>query len=189
MEKTRKPKKVKRKQGHKLVWFTFILILIPIVFVLYVVGTSAIGSDRPVEKNRFKNGDLEPRISTENIAEIQSTVSKINGVDSATVTLESATLRVNLDCADNADQATVNQIAEEAYNKINEKLPIDTYFTNNDKGKMYDLEVDGYNYLVDGSHSQDGQVYLKITKTAPGQKTTDVFTTPKDQELVNQITR
>ena len=51
------------------------------------------------------------------------------------------------------------------------------------------LEVDGYNYVVDNSHPQSGQIYIKITKTAPGKKTTDVLTTPKDQELVNEITR
>ena len=191
-EKTRKPKrikKVKRKQGHKIVWITLILIAIPIVFVLYVVATSAIGGDRPVEGNRFQDGDLDPKITTENVAEVQTKVAKIDGVSDATVTLESATLRVNLDCADDADQATINQITEEAYSEVNKLLPIETYFTNTSKGKMYDLEVDGYNYVVDNSHPQSGQIYIKITKTAPGKKTTDVLTTPKDQELVNEITR
>ena len=54
------PRKVstKRKQGHKLIWFTVIVIAIPVIFVAYVLLTSAVGQDKPVIGNRFGSNDL-----------------------------------------------------------------------------------------------------------------------------------
>ena len=40
-------------QGHKLVWFTVIIIMIPVVIVGYVLLTSLGGQNRPVEGSRF----------------------------------------------------------------------------------------------------------------------------------------
>lgn len=182
-------KKLKPKQGHKLVWFTLILIAIPVVFVLYVLLVSSIGQNKPVVGNRFDNGNLEPKITQEQLDQVNSSVSSINGVDGATVDLKSATLRISLDTSDGASQEEVDAIAGAAYDAVDQVLPVSKYFTNKEKKKMYDLEVGAYNYLVDDSHPADGQIYTKITKTGAGEKTIDVLTTAKDPELVEQITR
>lgn len=182
-------KKLRPKQGHKLVWFTLILIAIPVIFVAYVLLTSSIGQNRPVVGNRFHGENLDPKITEEDLTKVQESVAKIGGVDNAVVTLKSATLRVNLDVTDSADQEAVQNITEAAYEEVNKKLPIDRYFTNREKSKMYDLEISGYNYIVDDSHPADGQIYVKITKTGPGYKVVDVLSAPKDPELVEQITR
>ncbi|MBP3853132.1 MAG: hypothetical protein J6D18_01030 [Erysipelotrichaceae bacterium] len=182
-------KKLRPKQGHKLVWFTLILIAIPVIFVAYVLLTSSIGQNRPVVGNRFHGENLDPKITEEDLTKVQESVAKIGGVDNAVVTLKSATLRVNLDVTDSADQEAVQNITEAAYEEVNKKLPIDRYFTNREKAKMYDLEISGYNYIVDDSHPADGQIYVKITKTGPGYKVVDVLSAPKDPELVEQITR
>ena len=69
-------------------------------------------------------------------------------------------------------------------------LFIDQYFTNREDAKMYDLEIDVYNYIVDDSHPAEGQIYIKTTKTgAATDRVTDVMTTAKDPELVAQIKR
>ena len=44
---------------------------------------------------------------------------------------------------------------DSAYNIVNDQLPIDTYFTNKDGSKMYDLEIDSYNYLIDDTRTAD----------------------------------
>lgn len=65
---------------------------------------------------------------------------KFDGVDSVEVNLISATLRINIDTKDNASSSKVKSIMNEAYDKVNDILPIKKYFTNNDSDKMYDLE-------------------------------------------------
>ena len=176
-------------QGHKLVWFTVILIAIPCLFVGYVLLTSMGGQGEPVVGNRFQKGDLDPKITEENIQSIKDSVSTIGGVEDATINLKSATLRVHLNLVDDAGGDTCEAVINQAYENINGILPIDTYFTNREDGKMYDVEIDAYNYIVDDAHPAEGQVYYKLTKTGAGSKVIDNLTSPKDEELVNQITR
>lgn len=102
--------------------------------------------------------------------------------------LLSATLRVHIDLVDSATDDVANVALDSAYNIVNEQLPIDTYFTNKDSSKMYDLEIDSYNYLIDDTHTADGWTYLKLTKTgASDGPVTDNMTTAKDPELSNQL--
>ena len=156
-------------QGHKLVWFTVIIIMIPVVIVGYVLLTSLGGQNRPVEGSRFSKADLDPAITKDNISSLESALGNIDNVEKVSVNLLSATL-------------------DSAYNIVNEQLPIDTYFTNKDSSKMYDLEIDSYNYLIDDTHTADGWTYLKLTKTgASDGPVTDNMTTAKDPELSNQL--
>ena len=182
-------KKMKRRQGHKLVWFTVILIAIPVVFVLYVLLMSSFGQNKPVTGSRFKNGNLDPQITKNEIGTIQTDLAGIGGVEKVEVILKSATLRISMDCSDSADQEAINAIVEEAYDRVMTTLPEKTYFKNSENSKMYDLEIGGYNYIVDDTHSADNQIYIKITKTGAGSKVVDVLSSPKDEDLVNQITR
>lgn len=186
-KKVRKPKKQKVKQGHKLVWLTLAIILIPLGIIGYVLFNSARGNDRPVEGSRYSREDLNPRIDQDSMDSILSEIQGIENVENATINLNSATLRVHLDVADNLDTEAVKQIAESAYNTVNNYLPIDTYFTDSDQGKNYDLEIDAYTYIVDDSHPADGQVYVKITKNGPGSKVVDVLTQAKDPELAESV--
>lgn len=188
-KKIRAPKSQKVKQGHKLVWLTLIIIAIPCFLIGYVLVTSMGQQNQPVIGNRFSQGDLDPKITQDQLNQIQSSVSEIGGVESATVNLNSATLRVHLNTADEASSEQIDAIVNEAYERINAILPIDQYFTNNENGKMYDIEVDGYNFLVDDVHPQDSQIYIKITKTGAGSRVTDYLTVPKDETLVSQIVR
>ena len=59
-------------QGHKLVWFTVIIIMIPVVIVGYVLLTSLGGQNRPVEGSRFSKADLDPAITKDNISSLES---------------------------------------------------------------------------------------------------------------------
>ncbi len=190
-----KPKKTQKKnteskQGHKLVWFTLIIIAIPVVIVAYVLLTSMGGQGEPVVGNRFNGEDLNPSITEEAMNSIQEQASGIGGVEEATINLKSATLRVHLNMDDSYTQDQIQAASDQAYEIVAATLPIDQYFTNREDAKMYDLEIDAYNYIVDDSHPAEGQIYIKTTKTgAATDRVTDVMTTAKDPELVAQIKR
>lgn len=190
-----KPKKTQKKnteskQGHKLVWFTLIIIAIPVVIVAYVLLTSMGGQGEPVVGNRFNGEDLNSSITEEAMNSIQEQVSGIGGVEEATINLKSATLRVHLNMDDSYTQDQIQAASDQAYEIVAATLPIDQYFTNREDAKMYDLEIDVYNYIVDDSHPAEGQIYIKTTKTgAATDRVTDVMTTAKDPELVAQIKR
>ena len=175
-------------QGHKLVWFTVIIIMIPVVIVGYVLLASLGGQNRPVEGSRFSKKDLDPAITDDNISTLESALSNIENVEKVSVSLLSATLRVHIDLIDSATDDVASAAINSAYSVINEQLPIDTYFTNKDGSKMYDLEIDSYNYLIDDTHTADGWTYLKLTKTgASDGPVTDNMTVAKDAELSNQL--
>ena len=175
-------------QGHKLVWFTVIIIMIPVVIVGYVLLASLGGQNRPVEGSRFSKKDLDPAITDDNISTLESALSNIENVEKVSVNLLSATLRVHIDLIDSATDDVASAAINSAYSVINEQLPIDTYFTNKDGSKMYDLEIDSYNYLIDDTHTADGWTYLKLTKTgASSGPITDNMTAAKDAELSNQL--
>lgn len=190
-----KPKKTQKKnteskQGHKLVWFTLIIIAIPVVIVAYVLLTSMGGQGEPVVGNRFNGEDLNPNITEEAMNSIQEQASGIGGVEEVTINLKSATLRVHLNMDDSYTQDQIQAASDQAYEIVAATLPIDQYFTNREDAKMYDLEIDAYNYIVDDSHPAEGQIYIKTTKTgAATDRVTDVMTTAKDPELVAQIKR
>ena len=190
-----KPKKTQKKnteskQGHKLVWFTLIIIAIPVVIVAYVLLTSMGGQGEPVVGNRFNGEDLNPSITEEAMNSIKEQVSGIGGVEEATINLKSATLRVHLNMDDSYTQDQIQAASDQVYEIVAATLPIDQYFTNREDAKMYDLEIDVYNYIVDDSHPAEGQIYIKTTKTgAATDRVTDVMTTAKDPELVAQIKR
>lgn len=184
-----KPKKKSVKQGHKLVWFTLIVILIPVAIIGWVLLTSIGGQGEPVLGNRFDTQDLNPSITDQNIEAIEASVSQIGGVEKASVNLLSATLRVHLDISDDANADGARAILDAAYSSVAQVLPIETYFTNTDEAKMYDLEIDVYNYIVDESHPAESQVYLKTTKTGAGAQVVENLTQAKDPDLVNSLQR
>ena len=186
--KNRRKKRTAPKQGHKLVWFTLVIILIPFVIIGYVILTSMGGQDEPVVGNRFHSSDLNPSISKDQISQVQNAVSSIGSVQNVEVNLKSATLRISVDIDDGANADKSTSIAQEAYKQVTEILPADTYFTNTEDSKMYDLEIDVYNFLLDDTHT-DGQIYYKVYKTGAGEVSTQNMTQPKDQELVNQLVR
>ena len=182
-----KPKRQKVKQGHKLVWLTLVIILVPVLVIGYVLLTSAKESDQPVEGNRFGPNDLNPKIQDTQLDSIQNELMQIGGMETATIDLKSATLRVHLNMVDSADQNTLEAAAHQAYNIINEYLPIETYFTNSAEGKNYDLEIDSYNYIVDDNHPVDNWRFVKVSKSGAGDQVTDIITQPRNADLAEAV--
>ncbi|MGN1277225.1 MAG: hypothetical protein ACI4UK_09585 [Floccifex sp.] len=196
MKKVKKPQKFsntvkekKPKQGHKLVWFTIIIIAIPCAIVAYVLLTSIGGQNKPVAGDRFGKEDLNPEITSSLVKDIDGQLASIDGVEGVEVNLKSATLRISLDIVDDANSEKASSICESAYSIVDSICPISTYFTNTEDGKMYDLEIAAYTYLVDDAHPVEGQVYIQLTKTGAGDKVIDNMNSAKNQSIVDQIKR
>lgn len=186
----KKDKEPRRKQGHKLVWLTLIIIAIPCAIVGYILLTSMEEQNKPVVGNRFSSSDISPSITKDAMNQIKDQISQIEGVESVSVNLPSATLRIHLNMQDeglNKDQIT--QAVQQAYDIVNSVLPIETYFTSTEAAKMYDLEIDGYNYIIDDAHPAEGQIYVMVTKNGAGDVTWDVISEAKDNDLVNALKR
>ena len=180
-------KKKTNKRSNILYWIAGIVILIPCILLAYIYFGAKENSGKPTVGNRFDNS-LNPAITEEQLTKLKSTL-KFDGVDNIEVNLISATLRINIDTKDDADSGTVKSLMNEAYDDVDEVLPIKTYFTNNDKSeKMYDLEVHVYNYIPDESHSSDDQIYMIKTKTSAAKKANvSTPSSPKNKKVAEKL--
>ncbi len=194
-KKENKKQKAKRngeKQSHVLVWIAAAVILIPMLLIGVVVMTSTENSGQPVIGDRFSENDLNPAITDDEIAQVTEAMEKMDYVESVEVNLKSATLRVNInliDDIDEKDESAVKSLAKDAYNAIDAILPVKTYFTQQENGKMYDLSINLYNYSsFDDTHTQDHWLYVCLTKNSASEKSvTDVISTARDPETAEAV--
>ncbi len=193
-QRAKKPsgKKGDGKAEHNyLLWATIAVIAIPCVILLYIVIGSRENSRTPVTGHRFKDA-LDPAITEENLNALKDSL-KFDNADEVEITLKSATLRINIDTKDDLSQEEMKELVALAYDKVNEKLPIATYFTNKKNGdeimKMYDLEISAYNVLPkDDAESKTKQIHLSRTKNAAAEEPVDdVLSSPKDEQSAEEI--
>ena len=190
-KKVKKTKDGKLKQNHILVWIAAAVVLIPTIFVGVVVMTSTENQGEPVTGVRFSEEDLNPAITEEQITQVQEAMT-FDYVESVEVNLKSATLRINInleDQVDEADQDLVENIAQDAYDAVNEILPVDTYFSQKEDGKMYDLSINVYNYSsFDEEHTEDHWIYVCLTKTSASQESViDVLSVARDPDTAEAV--
>ena len=190
-KKVKKTKDGKPKQNHILVWIAAAVVLIPTIFVGVVVMTSTENQGEPVTGVRFSEEDLNPAITEEQITQVQEAMT-FDYVESVEVNLKSATLRINInleDQVDEADQDLVENIAQDAYDAVNEILPVDTYFSQKEDGKMYDLSINVYNYSsFDEEHTEDHWIYVCLTKTSASQESViDVPSVARDPDTAEAV--
>ena len=170
---SKKKKKTKAGGGKSkiLYWIAGIVILIPVLLLGWIYLSAKESSGSPTVGSRFDNS-LNPAITEEQLDKVKSAM-KLDGVESVEVNLISATLRINIDTKDDASSAKVKSIMNEAYDKVNDILPIKKYFTNNDSDKMYDLEV---------------HVYKIKTKTAAAKKpNVSTPSSPKNKSVAEKL--
>ena len=132
---SKKKKKTKAGGGKSkiLYWIAGIVILIPVLLLGWIYLSAKESSGSPTVGSRFDNS-LNPAITEEQLDKVKSAM-KLDGVESVEVNLISATLRINIDTKDDASSAKVKSIMNEAYDKVNDILPIKKYFTNNDSDR------------------------------------------------------
>lgn len=187
--KSDKAAKGKKKHNY-LLWVTVLIIAIPCLILLYIFIGSRENSRTPVEGSRFKNA-LDPKITEEDLQALKTTLT-FDGAEAVEINLKSATLRININTKDDMNQEAIHALMVSAYDKVIEKLPVDTYFTNKKNGenvvKMYDLEISAYNYIPKSDEEKSGQIHLSRVKNAASEHVVDdVLSTAKDKQSAEEI--
>ncbi len=181
-KKTSNPAKLKKP--HVILWLGIIVLLIPCIALGAVLFNSLEDSTKPVVVDRFNN-ELNPAITENDLTSIKSALNYEN-VDKLEVNLISATLRVMINTADNMQEGDLLWILNDTAEKVTAILPVETYFTNKDGMKMYDLEIHVYN-TTKGSE-ENPQIYYTKTKNAASEEwVVDNFSTAKNSELAQNI--
>lgn len=179
--------KTKTKKSSKVLYvIAIIVLLIPVGLLGYIYLGAKENSGKPVVGSRFDKS-LDPEITETEIQKVKDAL-KFDNVDNIAVNLTSATLRITIDTADNISEKALTDIMDSAYDKVDQVLPIKTYFTNNDSTKMYDLDIHVYNFIPDDSHSEDDQIYKEKTKNASNKKAVeDTLTSPRNSEEADEL--
>lgn len=177
------------KKKHKANWllrFTLIVVIIPAIILVWILATSLETSGEPVVGKRFEN-QLDPAISEKQVTALKDSIQYAED-ESVEVNLKSATLRITINTIDTATPEQIGAILMDVYqNKVNAQLPIETYFTNKEGMKMYDLEIHVYNFIPMDT-STGTYVYQILTKNAASNDY-DITTpsTPRNAEVNKTI--
>lgn len=175
-----------KKRPNWVLRITLIVIAIPVIILAFVLLTSMEKQGEPVVGNRFDN-QLNPAIKTSEVDNIKKSLVYDN-VDSVEVNLISATLRITIDANDGLDAAAIEAIANDVYAKVNEVLSIETYFTNTEDTKMYDLEITVFNLIPDETNASIAPIKCVKHKNASEEEVgTDWPTTPRNEEVTNKV--
>ncbi|NBK97393.1 MAG: hypothetical protein EOM05_10745 [Clostridia bacterium] len=176
----------KNKRPNWILRVTVVIIAVPVIILAIILLTSMEKQGEPVVGSRFDK-QLNPAIKTSEVDSLKKSLTYDN-VDKVEVNLISATLRISIDTNDGLDAASIEAIANDVYAKVNELLPVETYFTNSAKVKMYDLEINVYNLIPDEKNAGVAQIWCVKHKNASEEEMgTDWPTTARNEEVTNQV--
>lgn len=173
-----------KKKHNYILWAGIIVVMIPCLLLGWLLLSTREKAGAPTVGDRFENA-LDPAITSEQVNEVKSAMA-FDSVDQVEVNLISATLRINIDVQDDMDEDAIKQVAQEAYDKVHGILPIETYFTNKDGDKMYDIEINVYNFIPEAE--QEGQIHVVKSKTAAAESDRlDVLTSAKNADIADDL--
>lgn len=162
-----------------------VLIAIPCLILGWILISASLDTGTPILGDRFQ-GDLDPAITSEQISQIETQVASEGSVDSVTVELATATLRIYVDAADSLSEEEATALSQTVYQDVTSVLPESTYFTSTSSKKMYDLEIHVYNDL--SLAGTDGYMYVIRTKNAAmEQAEVQTVSKPLDADLAQQL--
>lgn len=185
--KVTKSKKKKLSSSAIVIIVACLIILIPVFIFLGIIASSAIGNSKPVLGNRFNN-DLNPAITSSNQDKIASEIKALSNVDSVEIVMPTAQLRINVDASNSSSKEDIESLGKKVYEIVDKEIPVSTYFTmSNDGKKMYDLEINVYNYIPEDTKDEGWISYL-VTKNSKMETFSTQFTSePKSPELAAQL--
>lgn len=178
-----KSKQVKQKNTKSNILYIVaaIVILVPLLMLGYIYFSTKENKGKPTVGSRFDNSLVE-KIKQEQIDQVKSSL-KYDKAENVEVNLTSATLRITIDLQDTCGKSDVDSVLKDAYKKTTEILPVETYFTNRDEVKMYDLDIHVYNFIPKDDASTKGWVYKETVKNASSKKAvTDTLSSPRSKE-------
>ena len=189
VNQTKVKRQKKRLSKSALVLIIGILIIaIPIAIFLAILGISALQTGSPRLGSRFNN-DLNPEISNSQVEALASELKAMSSVEEVEVILAQGQLRIFVDTDDNMSDEQFDSLLTSVYSKVNSSLPIDTYFTDTDTEKMYDLAINVYTKAkasdLDADSSRKYKLLHKNSKEDTYQ--IDDLAHPKNPELAAQL--
>ena len=159
-----------------------VIIAIPCIVFAAILGISALQTGSPREGSRFDN-DLSNEITKDDVDDIKDQLSSLSSVEEVDVILSEGQLKIYIDTDDSLTEEQVDGIVTDAYNRVNSKLPISTYFTRNSE-KMYDLQINVYTTAEDSGNRQ----YKFLHKNSAEETyQVDDLAHPKDEKLVAEL--
>lgn len=184
--KTKKKKSNKKLDASTVIIIAgLIIIMIPFLVLGYILLSDSMKTGSPIVGNRFVN-DLEPAITENNLAAISTSIKEIEGVEDVECVLKTATLRVYVDAADDKTAEEIQTMTEEIYKAVTDECDEETYFSQNDMKKMYDLEIHVYN--LSENRDSDDFIYVIANKNSSMEKMVmQIVSEPKDPELAKEL--
>lgn len=183
-------KKEKKKLSRSAIVLIvgLIIIAIPVCIFVGILGISALQTGSPREGSRFE-GDLEPAISEEQVAAVETKLNALSSIESLEVILKEGQLRIFIDTADNLSEEQIDSLLTSAYNAVNSELPISTYFTATESKKMYDLQINIYTTAeASPLGDENGRQYKLLHKNSAEETYgIDDLAHPKDPALAAEL--
>ena len=180
-------KKTKLSKPALILIIGLIIIAIPCFIFGGILLSSALQSGTPVIGSRFDN-DLDVKISNDDVTKLKDNLESLTGVEA--VTIDGTTTGqciVLLDVVDSYSEEEASKVADEAYKKVIDVLPVNTYFTATDTNKNYDLSIHVFNRLEKGDDSESWS-YVILTKNSKMElPETQVVSTPLDDHLAKEL--
>lgn len=154
-QKTETKKKTVKRSGKvrgKWHWTTYVFIIFGVIVLIPVLIFGAISlnayfkTGTPIFGTRYY-GDLNPAISTEQIAQVKASLEEMENVEKVEINLKSATLRISVKTVQDISADQYAAIYTGSYDKTIAVLPVAEYFTANTElsKNQYDLEINVYN--------------------------------------------
>ncbi len=193
-------KKKSKRKGHiygLVFWLCLIILIAPFAVLGWVIYSAMQDQGVPVIGNRYE-GDLDPAITRTQLEQVEAAVKKVEGVESAFVSMPTATLRVYADVNDDATAETINVKTDELFNAVASVLNPAVYFKQTETKKMYDLEIHVYNFVKEpetrkyeeivADTTDDGFVYMIETLNSGMEiPLKSLVSEPKDAELAKSL--
>ena len=188
--KQEKPKKEKKKLSSSAIVLIvgIIIIAIPVAIFVGILLVSASQTGTPRDGSRFDN-DLNPAITESDISLLQSDIESLGSFDSVEIILSEGQLKIYIDTNDNATEEQVDTLLTSVYTKVNNRLPVTTYFSDTSTSKMYDLQISVYT-TAEASEigSANSRQYKLLHKNSyEEQYGIDDLAHPKDPSLAAEL--
>lgn len=166
--KTKKQKKAPSNKGGKysllIIFVMVVLIAIPSFLVGSIIYDSYMKTGVPMVGQRFEN-DLVNKITEDNLKQLESSLGTVDNVESVSVELQSATLKVYVNVEDSFEKEGYPDLTKQVYDQLATILSIEKYFTSSGNVKNYDLEITVFQNS--SKLSKETGPYFVLLKNAP----------------------
>lgn len=185
-KKEKKAKKVKVKKDRLgfnwFFWLSFIVLMVPVCFFLYLLYSAAQETHTPIIGERI-NTEIIHMIDEDQKSAVESRLKQLDGVEGCAVNLIVETMRIELDVRDDMTSEEMNDLVLQAYEAVNEILPVETYFTQQEDYKQYDLEI----YAYDDMKLDEFRLILINKNSKMDTYLVQTLSDPKNEEIAAEL--